>query len=242
MALTRLFWIPEGADGTEGTYVRYPVDDLVRLVALQSQRARCLVIGEDLGNVPDGFREKMQAAELLSYRVLYFEREWHGGFKKPEHFPEEALIGITTHDLATFKGFVQGRDLEWRRELGIISDDALLEAARRERSEEIGRLLQALREAGELGWDTGDDPPYDLLLDSVCRYLARSPSALMFLQLEDILGDPEQPNLPGTIDEHPNWRRRMPVTVEELARHPTLLRLAALVNQAGRDRRLTETA
>jgi 4-alpha-glucanotransferase len=234
MSLARLFWIPEGAKATEGTYVRYPLDDLVRLVALQSHRAHCLVIGEDLGNVPDGFRDAMQRADLLSYRVLYFEREWDGAFKKPEHFPEEALIGISTHDLPTLAGFVAGRDLEWRHRLGPHPDAAGLEAAQNERRHELTQLVQALREAGDLEWQNGDDPPYDILLDATCRYLARSPSALMFVQLEDLLGDPEQPNLPGTIDEHPNWRRRLPVTVDELARHPALHRLAAVINGTGR--------
>lgn len=236
MSLARLFWVPEGLGATEGSYVRYPLHDLVRLVALQSQRARCAVIGEDLGNVPDGFRDSMQRANLLSYRVLYFEREWDGGFKKPEAFPREALIGISTHDLPTLAGFVAGRDLEWRRTLGQLADDAGLVAAKGERRHELARLIQALREAGDLAPGTGDDPSYEILLDAACRYLARSESALMFVQLEDVLGDPEQPNLPGTIDQHPNWRRRLPVTVEELARHPALHRLATVINASGRAR------
>jgi 4-alpha-glucanotransferase len=240
MSLARLFWIPEGAPASEGTYVRHPFDDLVRLVALQSQRAHCMVIGEDLGNVPDGFRDVMQRANLLSYRVLWFERAWDGGFKPPEAFPREALIGISTHDLPTLAGFVAGRDLEWRRRLGQLADEAKLEVARGERRQEVARLAQALREAGDLPADTGDDPPYDILLDATCRYLARSPSALMFVQLEDLLGDPEQPNLPGTVDEHPNWQRRLPVTVDELARHPALHRLAAVINATGRAPRQAE--
>jgi 4-alpha-glucanotransferase len=240
MGLSRLFWIPEGASPAEGAYVRYPYDDLLRIVALQSRRQRCLVIGEDLGTVEPGFRERMQAAGILSYRVLYFERDEDGAFLPPEDYPEQALVTVSTHDLPTLAGFWRGRDLEWRHDLDLHPDaDALAETGRR-RVEERRALVAALEAAGLLA--EGEVDPEDdgelpsALLQAAHRFLAATPAQIMMVQLEDALGEVEQANLPGTTDQHPNWRRKLGRTLEEIAGTRLLAGLATILNQAGRGR------
>lgn len=212
MALTRLFCIPTGRPGSEGAYLRYPLDDLVRIVALESHRNRCLVIGEDLGTVPDGFRPRMRAAGILSYRVLWFERDRAKGFLPPAAYPAEALVTVTTHDLATLPGWWDGRDLAWRARLSFYPDEDARLAEGHERFLDRFRLLDALEAEGltpeGVGREGGPPPLTSDLLAAIYRYLARSEGRLMMVSLEDLAGETEQPNLPGTIDEHPNWRRR----------------------------------
>src|SRR5690606_15764852 len=140
MGLQRLFWIPRGMRGTDGAYVRYPFHDLLRIIALESQRNRCIVIGEDLGTVAEGFREALQAAGILAYRVLLFERRDDGSFKRPEDYPAEALVTASTHDLPTVAGFHAGRDIDWRQQLGHYPDGAAAAEARTERAG-VRRLL-----------------------------------------------------------------------------------------------------
>jgi 4-alpha-glucanotransferase len=237
MGLQRLFWIPEGASPAEGTYVRYPFADLARVVALESQRHRCLVIGEDLGNVPRSFRPAMRRAGLMSCRVLYFERARDGAFTPPEAYPRQALVSASTHDLPTLRGFWTGRDLKWRDLLGRFSTQTALQRANAERDRDRMLLLQALRRAGLLpaGIDPEHPPdqPSDELILAVHRYLAATPGQLVMVQLEDALGEEEQPNLPGT-EGHPNWRRRLGRTLEQLAREPMVGGTAEAMAAAGR--------
>lgn len=229
MALQHLFWIPE--DGSPGAYVAYPFHDLLRIVALESRRNRCVVIGEDLGTVPDGFRPALEQAGILSYRVLYFERTADGGFKSPGEYPAGSMATVSTHDLAPFKGFWTGRDLEWRQRLGLYPDDASRDKDRWDRGVDRWRLLQALSRE-ELRPDSyptedGDQPFRVELSAAVHAYLARTPSRIVMAQIEDALADDEQPNLPGTVDQHPNWRRRLPRKLEELASDEDLRRIIA---------------
>jgi 4-alpha-glucanotransferase len=238
MALQHLFWIP--ADGSDGAYVEYPFEDLVRIVALESRRNGCVVIGEDLGTVPDGFRPRTDAAGVLSYRVLYFERDPEGGFLPPEVWPQRALATVTTHDLATFKGFWTGRDIEWRQRLDLYPDAAAHDRAVWDRGVERWRLVQALARAGVLppGYrgDDGAQPYSRELAVAVHRYLAMTRAGITMLQIEDALGEVEQPNLPGTVDQHPNWRRRLSrhleaMSGEEGAGDADLRALAAAVGE-----------
>ncbi|CAK0774366.1 4-alpha-glucanotransferase [uncultured Gammaproteobacteria bacterium] len=236
MSLQHLFWFPVG--GGPGAYVSYPFQDLVRIVALESRRQRCVVIGEDLGTVPEGFRPAMQRAGVLSYRVLYFERG-HGGYFLPPHtYPEHALVCVTTHDLATLKGYWNGSDLHWRLRLGMYSDPGAHDREVAGRLEDRWRLLEALAAAGALPEHLrGRDRPPEMtseLMVAVHRYLAGSPSRILLVQLEDVLGEGEQPNLPGTVDQHPNWRRRLSGTVADLDRSVTL---RALARDMGANRR-----
>jgi 4-alpha-glucanotransferase len=224
MSLNRLYWIPSGMAATAGAYVTYPFDDLLRIVALESHRQRCAVIGEDLGTVPDGFREKMRSANVLSYRVLVFERRGDGDFARPDDYPPLAAATEATHDIATLKGFWLGRDIEWRRNLNLYPDAEAAETEVMERRRDRRLLLEALVREGLLASeDAGQffshrgEPVYSAeLADAILTYLTQSRARLMLIQLEDVVGESEQANLPGTTDAHPNWRRRMSLGLEEI--------------------------
>lgn len=218
MAVRQLFWIPE--NGADGAYVRYPFEDLLRILALESRRNRCVVIGEDLGTVPDGFRPAMNAAGILSYRVLYFERDAEGRFLPPSAYPADAMVTVTTHDLPAFRGFWEGRDQEWRSRLDLYPDAAARDRDAWDRGVDRWRLLQALEREGlrpaRYTSDDGGQPwSWDLTV-AVHRFLGRTPGRIAMVQIEDALGEAEQPNLPGTTDQHPNWRRRLGRAVEEI--------------------------
>jgi 4-alpha-glucanotransferase len=242
MSLQRLYWVPSGCPATVGAYVNYPFRELLRLVALESRRHGCAVIGEDLGTVPEGFRETMQRANVLSYRIFMFERRGDGSFIPPGDYPPLAAASAATHDLATLKGFWLGRDIEWRRRLGVYPDAAAeaTEAAERHRDRRL--LLEALAREGLLAPERfGEFLPADRepvytsdLGDAILAYLARSRARLMLVQIEDIAGEAEQANLPGTTDGHPNWRRRLAVRLDELFAGPEVARIAGLIAAARR--------
>jgi 4-alpha-glucanotransferase len=220
LGLNRLFVVPDGLSAAGGTYLDFPVEALLAVTAEQSERHRCIVIGEDLGTVPGDFREKMRRWGLWSYRVMQFERDAHGDFHAPEQYFEPALVTFTTHDLPTFAGWWAGEDLKVRREIGL--DPGETDAQR-----ESGRdaLRRALSRHG--GWSDGD-------FVAVARYLADAPSHLLAISLEDIVGAIDQPNIPGSIHEYPNWRMRSPVAIEDLMQHSRLPEIAAAMRQAGR--------
>lgn len=231
MGLTRLFWVPKGARGADGTYVSAPFDMLLGQLTLESHRARTLVVGEDLGTVPDGFRQSLTAADVLSYRVMWFERQGNS-FLPPRSWPARAVACASTHDLPTLRGWWAGADIAERRALGALSEDEAA-AARRERSADVVKILERL--AAE-GWPLGDLAAAPDLPDSVAEALhalvATAPSALAFAQLDDLAGELTAVNLPGTDRERPNWRRRMARTIDDLFRDPLVRsRLAAMLAQ-----------
>jgi 4-alpha-glucanotransferase len=242
MGLQRLYWVPTGSPATDGAYVSYPFDALLRLVALESRRHGCAVIGEDLGTVPDGFRERMAAANVLSYRVVMFERHGDGGFAAPGEYPPLAAAAAATHDLATLKGFWLGRDIAWRHRLGLYPDAAAEAAEAEERRRDRRKLLDALAREGLIPPERFADflsaegePTYTLELgEAILTYLARSRARLALVQLEDVAGEEEQANLPGTFDAHPNWRRRLSLPLESLLCRPDTHNLAARLNEARR--------
>ncbi len=216
MGLARQFWIPHGADGSEGAYVAFPLEDLLGVLALESERAGCLIIGEDLGTVPPGLRERMARERLLSYRVLPFEREKSGAFRPPAVYPPVAWGCVATHDLPPLAGWWAGADIDERRRLGLM-DAAAEAAARAERSADRAALIAALAEAGLTDSATDPDGPLgDALAAAVHRYIARTPAALAIAQAEDLAGAREAVNLPGTDTERPNWRRRVETPLEQL--------------------------
>ena len=221
MRFFRLFWIPDGMQATEGTYVRDRRQDLVRILALESVRGKFLVVGEDLGTVPDEIRQELHRAGILSYRLLYFEQDRDGRFHAPPEYPRDALVSATTHDLPTLAGFWLGRDIEARRNAGLLPDEATYLRMREERAQEKQRMLDLVaglgllpesfpRNAGEVG-ELEDD-----LHNAIVGLLASTPAKLLVLNQEDLLKETEQQNLPGTTEEYPNWRRKMKCTVEEL--------------------------
>jgi len=219
MALMRLYWIAPGGDARNGAYVHYPLEDLLGLLALESQRHRCMVVGEDLGTVPEALRSALDEIGVLSYRLLLFERDAAGYFRPPSAYPERALVAASTHDLPTLAGFWEGRDVMLRESLGLFPS----EEARREevvaRAEARARLLLLLEREGLLPEGATADPQSlpemtPALARALHALLARTPCKLMVVQMEDVLGMPEQANLPGTTDEHPNWRRRLELSLE----------------------------
>lgn len=241
MGLVRLYWVPSGMSAAEGAYVHYPYEDLLGLLALESHRHRCLVIGEDLGTVPDVVRQALAANDILSYRVLFFERDAAGGFLPPAAYPESALAVASTHDLPTLAGWWEGRDIRLRAEQGQLGPNANVDAEVDERVRDRGRLLGMLDREHLLPEGVPLDPYAvpeltEALACALQLYLARTPSALLLIQLEDIFGVRAQANLPGTTTEHPNWRRKLPVTLEQQGVDGRLGVLASGIAGEGRGR------
>jgi (1->4)-alpha-D-glucan 1-alpha-D-glucosylmutase len=203
MALARLYWIPPGARPHEGAYVRYPLEDLLAVLAAESRARRCLVIGEDLGTVPPELRETFERAGLVSYRPLIFGKDAAGEYAPPEAYPRSALACLTTHDLPTWRGFWAARDLELREQHGMAVDP---QGERALRDDDKRRLRRALEREG-----------FDATAAGAHAFLARTPCKLVMLQPEDIFEVLEQANLPGTVDQHPNWRRKLPLPLERWA-------------------------
>ena len=217
LGLWQLFLIPEGVGAEAGTYARYPLDDMLRALAAASRDSETLVIGEDLGNVPPGFREMMEAANILSYRILFFERGKDGGFLPPEDYPGKALACLSTHDLPTFLGWWAGRDIELRAQFDLIGPDTAREQAGA-RPGERRDLVRALAHAGLLedeGVADSGQAPLDLVV-AAHRFVARTPARLMAVRLEDLAGDDRPVNLPSTADEYPNWRPKLPGTIDAI--------------------------
>ncbi len=235
MGLMRLYWIPPGLPPTAGAYVRYPFEALLRIVALESRRHRCVVIGEDLGTVPEGFRETMAAFGILSYRVLYFEHMPNGLFKRPADYPEQSLVTVSTHDLPPLAGWWLGRDLDWRIRLALYPNADREAEDIASRPVDRQNLITALLEAGILTPETtpslGSPMVNADLLAAVYRLLACSAGRLLLVQLEDALGLEEQVNLPGTTDEHPNWRRKLPLRLDELLQDQRLQAVLAALRE-----------
>jgi 4-alpha-glucanotransferase len=204
MGLLRLWVIPVGAKPTEGAYLAYPLDDLMRLTALESHRHRAIIIGEDLGTLPAGFRARLAQAGVYGMRVLWFERA-RGRFTPPQHWSAAAAAMTSTHDLPTVAGWWRGTDIEARAARGLAPEAAQEKTARREDRRTLWRAFRRAKAAeGEAPPPT--EPPR--VIDAAVKFIAQAQSDIALLPLEDALGLEQQPNLPGTIDEHPNWRRR----------------------------------
>ncbi len=216
MGLARLWVVPDGASSGDGAYLHFPVQDLLRLTALESHRHGAIVLGEDLGTVPEGFQDQLISAGLLGMRVLWFERARDDGFIAPGHWSHQAVGMTSTHDLATTAGWWSGRDIFWRHKIGLLADDDAVRREEQERARDRAMLWDAMRASGAA---VGDQPAPDATgraTDAACAHVARAACGLAMLPLEDVLGRIEQPNLPGTLDEHPNWRRRMDGPAEAL--------------------------
>lgn len=196
----RLWVVPEGADAGQGAYLRYPLQDLLNIAALESWRQRCIVIGEDLGVVPPGIRQTLAARGVMGMDVLAFTRDDAGRFLAPANWRGDAVAMTGTHDLPTLAGWRRGLDLGWRHRLGELAQPAL-EQALRVRAEDVALLDDAL----------GNRAPDDTAARrAALEFVASGPSPLALMPVEDALGLAEQVNLPGTVGSHPNWRRRLP--------------------------------
>ncbi|MBI5936932.1 MAG: 4-alpha-glucanotransferase [Betaproteobacteria bacterium] len=235
MGLMRLYWVPPGMQGDEGAYLTYPFADLLGILALESRRNQCLIVGEDLGTVPDEVRHKLHEYGVLSYKLFYFEREPDGAFRAPGLFPAQSLVAASTHDLATLKGFWQSADITLREQLKLYPSEQLRQAQTAGRDADRWRLLQALERDGLLPEGIPANPAEvpeltPALIQAIHQRLARSPAQLFIVQAEDMLGEAEQANLPGTVDEHPNWRRKLSVALEAW---PSDARAAGMVGRQG---------
>jgi len=239
MALFRQWWVPRGRASSGGGYVHYPLEDLAAILALESHRQQCLVIGEDLGTVPPEVRRAMSDFRIYSYRVLWFERDGAGRFLPPGAYPEASLATVSTHDLPPLAGYLRGTDLELRARLADAGADAAVATqAGAERAETQKMLLETLTEASL--WPVeGGAPAREAagrgpatLAEATQLYLARAKAALLTLQPEDWLGMEMPVNMPGTHAEYPNWRRKLVMDWPELLASPGVRRLSALVNTA----------
>lgn len=213
LGLGRLWVIPDGAAPLDGVYLRQPFDDLIRLVMLEAHRARALVIAEDLGVVPPGFRDRLAGRHLLGMRVLPFERDGSGGFTDSAHWSREAAAMTSTHDLTPIAGWWKGIDMEWRDRLGFEGDTPEQRAVDRRRFWDAAG-------SGEMP-SPADPAP---VVDAAVRQVARSACEVAIVAIEDLAGLEEAPNLPGTIAQHPNWRRRLPATTDALLGEPASAR------------------
>lgn len=202
LGLKRLYLVPQGFAASEGVYVQMPFEALLAATAQESVANACVVIGEDLGTVPEGFRDRTADWGIWSYQVMMFERDERGAFRGSEYYSPNALVTFNTHDLSTYAGWRSFNDLKMKRSLGIDpgeSDDARWRA--------LAMLDDVLRYHAI---DRND-------LYAVVAFLAKTRSRLLAISLEDLLGVVDQPNVPGTVNEHPNWRQRLPVAIEEIA-------------------------
>jgi 4-alpha-glucanotransferase len=225
----RAWVVPEGAPPTEGAYLHFPRDDLLRLVTLESHRHGAVVIGEDLGTVPGGLRRKLGQRGILGMSVLWFEQTKRG-FLPPGRWRADSAAMSTTHDLPTIAGWWSGRDLDWKDRLDLFPSPESAREARSDRAREKKGLWRAMCRVGAAQGPM--PPPEDPPVDAALAHVASTACRLALAPLEDLLGLREQPNLPGTIDEHPNWRRRLPEGAHRLEAGETRARLAAL--RAGR--------
>jgi 4-alpha-glucanotransferase len=210
MGLFRLFWIPPEAEPRLGAYVRYPADELLAILALESHRAQAFVVGEDLGTVEAAARDQLDAHGLLSYRLLWFETE------PPSHYPARALAAVTTHDLPTIAGLWSGADLQAQHNLGLHPNTAGLEAIRQRLQTMTGLPAAAAIE--------------EVVLRTHQR-LAEAPSAVLLATLEDALAVVERPNMPNTTTAWPNWARALPCPLEAIECHPLVQAVATAVQR-----------
>ena len=242
LGLQRQYWVAPGMKADEGIYINFPLEDIFRIIALESRRARCVVIGEDLGTPAEGFREQLQQAGLLSYRVLFFERWQSGLFKRAELYPELSMATVSTHDLPTLASWWTGKDLQWRQQLNLYPNVDVGKAERESRACDRQQLIAALEDLSVI--DMAKVPcqcPAAMnreLTLAVQKYLAQTPSYIQLIPLEDALEIAGQVNIPGTTDEHPNWRQKLTVSLEDLWQTRSMAALTQTMQQARPNTRL----
>ncbi len=227
LGLARLWVVPDGASARQGAYLTMPMDDMMRIVAIESIKARAIVIGEDLGTVPPGLREAMDARAMLGMRVLQFERDEDGGFTPPADYKPGTAAMTGTHDLPTIAGWWRGRDIDWTWDLGRTSRAADKAHDLATREEDKAAFWTAAITAGIADGAEPDRDDTDRAVDAAMAFVGVTPSVLAIVPLEDIAGAVEQPNIPGTIDEHPNWRRRLAESTEATLDRPMVARRIA---------------
>ncbi|MDH4194417.1 MAG: 4-alpha-glucanotransferase [Nitrospirota bacterium] len=250
MGLFRLFWIPRGKPPSAGAYMHYPAEALLAILALESQKSHITIVGEDLGTITPHIRKTLSLSGLLSYRLLFFEKTKNGNFISPHRYKQSAMVAVSTHDLPTLKGFWEGRDIQWKTQLHMYPDR---DAPRKEwsaRNKEKGKLLQALRKEGLLTDDTGKPNTMlsfnSELQQAVYAYLARTPSYLLAVSLEDLLGDIDTPNIPGASPcDYPVWRMKAGPQgsyFHEWRASPDIAKLVRVINRERKGRIIRKMA
>ena len=225
MRFFRLFWIVAGQPAKYGTYVQYNYQDLLKILALESERSKTLIIGEDLGTVPPQVRESLAHFTIFSYRLFYFERDEQGGFKDGGSYPPLALASIGTHDLPTLAGFWKGEDLYLRKSLGLFPSESQFEAARQNRKQEKNKIVERLVNSGFLSEHLAGNPEIyteftEELHRAIIGFILSTSAKLVLLSQEDLFRDGRQQNVPGTVSEYPNWSTKMSYSLEELWQNP----------------------
>jgi 4-alpha-glucanotransferase len=212
MGLFRLWWVPQGRKPKDGAFVRYCAKDLLAIIAIESQRAGAVVVGEDLGTVEPGVREKLAEHNILSYRLLWFEDT------PPSQYPEKALAAITTHDLPTLVGVWTGMDLEMQRNLGLAADESANENFR-----------EKLRQTSNLDVDAD----VTLVITKTFEQFAQAPSAIVMASMEAACVSPERPNMPAARGKYPNWSLALPLPLEDIESSEVPHKLATILNGRG---------
>ncbi|SNR27627.1 4-alpha-glucanotransferase [Puniceibacterium sediminis] len=223
LGFDRAFWVPDGAPGA---YVQMPLDAMLAVVRIEAARAGAVVVGEDLGNIPDGLQKALAASGILGCRLTIFEQNGRKTprFRSPRSYPQATIASFSTHDLPTWDGWREGHEIALRRDLGTM-DPEPAQSALDWRGQEVAALDRDTAK-------TSDTAPDDV--DSMHDHLGRSASRVAALQIENILRITEQPNLPGTTTEYPNWRQRLPAGPDELLKDPRLAKAAAVMKRHGR--------
>ena len=231
MALCRLWWVLNGKTADFGAYVHYDAEVMFAILALESRRNRCVIIGEDLGTVPDEARHLLNRYQVFSYKVMYFSKGWNG-FQLPEEYPEQAITVISTHDVAPLAGYWTGKDLDTMFKLGTLPDAAAFQTALDEREHDKADLLDKLKETGCLGADVQMPAKADeTLLAALHKYGALSRSKLYAVQLENLLGVIDNLNVPGVTEGYPNWAQKMPVSLEDFLQHRLMGGQLAIIDE-----------
>ncbi|QLB42360.1 4-alpha-glucanotransferase [Mannheimia pernigra] len=234
MSLLRLWWIPKGDSAANGAYIRYPVDDLIAILALESQRHQCLIIGEDLGTVPKEIVSKLKNAGILSYKIFYFEFDEQGQSRDLKNYPYQAMTTLSTHDLPTINGYWRGYDFELGEKFGVYPNAEILAILKQDRINAKSKILQRLAQH-----QVKLDPEINQQLNSAINtkfihnlqtYVANVSSGLFGFQPEDWLGMTEPVNIPGTSTQYANWRRRLTMNIEEIFSDPDIQHLLKKVN------------
>ncbi|KJY75145.1 4-alpha-glucanotransferase [Vibrio nigripulchritudo] len=240
LGLLRLWWVPKGENASEGAYIYYPVKEMLALLALESHRHQCSVIGEDLGTVPDEIVELLSEAGIHSYKVFFFEVAEDGGYFSPQHYAEQSMSALCTHDMPTLRGFWHCDDLKMGEELGLYPDEEQLNKLFDDRLRSKQEILNSVAWHGYLPEGVGRDAskvPMDRhLSEALQMHLAAGSSALLSIQLEDWLEMDKPVNIPGTVDEYPNWRRKLSSNLDDIFAKDNIHQLAERLTELRKQR------
>ncbi len=237
LGLFRMYWVPFGHSGRDGLYVNTYVDELLAVLALESVRHKVMVVGEDLGTVTPAIHRKLEGAGLLSYRLLLFERDEDGVFHAPSDYPSQALVSATTHDLPTLKGFWAGRDIEMKEQSSLYPLPEDRDHDTRARGKDLCQLWESLRRVGIVLPEIRPNMLSLEVISKIYQFLAQTPSRLLMVQLEDLLGELDTPNLPGAAESaYPSWRMRLGRELTSWLKDPATGGFSRLVSRERRRR------